>query len=126
MHIKLTEEQKERLIQNMNRLKEVTNEVRDNVPISYENMINLSSVEYFFTDLFNLKLPKYSDCQHEDTCRSYQLPSPNAYNTELGEKDKFEVYNNDDTLVANDINTALELLEENGYTIFSPAKEEKK
>ena len=73
MHIKLTEEQKERLIQNMNRLKEVTNEVRDNVPVSYENMINLPCVEYFFADLFNLQLPKYEDCQHEDTYRSYYL-----------------------------------------------------
>ena len=73
MQIKLTEEQKERLIQNMNRLKEVTNEVKDNAPITYENMINLTFVEYFFADLFNLQLPKYKDCQHEDTCRSYYL-----------------------------------------------------
>ena len=125
MHIKLTEEQKERLIQNMNRIKEVTNEVKDNAPITYENMINLTFVEYFFADLFNLQLPKYKDCQHEDTCRSYYLLS-SKFLEEVGEKDTFEVYNDEDTLVANDINTALELLEENGYTIFSPAKEVKK
>ena len=48
-------------------------EVKDNAPITYENMINLTFVEYFFADLFNLQLPKYKDCQHEDTCRSYYL-----------------------------------------------------
>ncbi len=71
--VNLDEETKERLIENMNRLKEVTNMVKDNVPVSYDQMCDLLFVQYFFEDVFGLEVPKHEGCEHSNYYRTYRF-----------------------------------------------------
>ena len=72
MNIKITDEQKERIIENMNQLRELNNDVMDTCPIRYEQLCAMSGLEYLLADIFNMELPK---CEHNhvNRWRSYKF-----------------------------------------------------
>ncbi len=59
--IKLTEAQKERLLKQVNNLREIVNNVNECLPLDYHTVTELPSLEYLMADLFELELPK---CEH--------------------------------------------------------------
>ena len=74
MNIKITDEQKERIIENMNQLRELNNDVMDTCPVRYEQLCAMSGLEYLLADIFNMELPK---CEHNhvNRWRSYKFKS---------------------------------------------------
>ena len=72
MNIKITDEQKERIIENMNQLRELNNDVMDTCPVRYEQLCAMSGLEYLLADIFNMELPK---CEHNhvNRWRSYKF-----------------------------------------------------
>lgn len=70
---KLNEQQKERLLTEINNLKDIVNDVQDTCPIDYHKVINLGGLEYFLAEIFNLELPKHDDCHHTNRWRNYKI-----------------------------------------------------
>ena len=64
--IKLTEVQEERLLKQVNNLREIVNNVNECMPLDYHTVAELPSLEYILADIFNLELPK---CEHSYTDR---------------------------------------------------------
>jgi len=58
---KLNDVQKERLLQGINNLKDITNDISDACPLDYNKVIDLPILEYFLAELFDLELPKYEN-----------------------------------------------------------------
>ena len=52
MNVKVTDEQKERIIESMNQLKELNNDVMDTCPVRYEQLCAMSGLEYLLADIF--------------------------------------------------------------------------
>jgi len=69
---KLNEQQKERLLTEINNLKDIVNDVHDACPIDYHKVINLGGLEYFLADVFNLELPQ-CEHRHQERWRSYRI-----------------------------------------------------
>jgi len=59
--IKLTEYQQDRILKEVNILRELCNNISEGTPLDYHQVIELPSLEYLMVDLFNLELPK---CEH--------------------------------------------------------------
>ena len=72
MNIKISDEQKDRIIESMNQLKELNNDVMDTCPIRYEQLCAMGGFEYLLSEIFNLELPK---CEHNhvNRWRSYRF-----------------------------------------------------
>ena len=72
MNIKINDEQKERILESMNQLKELNNDVADTCPIRYEQLCAMGGFEYLLSEIFNLELPK---CKHNhvNRWRSYRF-----------------------------------------------------
>jgi len=70
--IKLTEVQKERLLKQVNNLREIVNNVNEGIPLDYHTVIELPSLEFILADIFNLELP---ECEHSyaDRWRDYKF-----------------------------------------------------
>ena len=70
--IKLTEVQEERLLKQVNNLREIVNNVNECMPLDYHTVAELPSLEYILADIFNLELPK---CEHSyaDRRRDYKF-----------------------------------------------------
>jgi hypothetical protein len=70
--IKLTEVQEERLLKQVNNLREIVNNVNECMPLEYHTVAELPSLEYILADIFNLELPK---CEHSyaDRWRDYKV-----------------------------------------------------
>ena len=64
--IKITEAQEERLLKQVNNLREIVNNVNECLPLEYHTVAELPSLEYILADIFNLELPK---CEHSYTDR---------------------------------------------------------
>ena len=76
MNIKINDEQKERILESMNQLKELNNDVMDTCPIRYEQLCSMNGFEYLLSEIFNLELPK---CEHNhvNRWRSYRFKDAN-------------------------------------------------
>jgi len=59
--IKITEHQQDRILKEINNLKEICNNISEGIPLDYHQVIELPSLEYLMADLFELELPK---CEH--------------------------------------------------------------
>ena len=70
--IKLTEAQEERLLKQVNNLKEVVNNINECIPLEYHTLTELPSLEYLLADIFNLELPK-CDHSYADRWRDYKV-----------------------------------------------------
>ncbi len=70
---KLDEQQKDRLLTEINNLKDIVNDIQDNCPLDYHKVINLGGFEYFIADIFDLKLPKHNDCHHDNRWQNYKI-----------------------------------------------------
>ena len=70
--IKLTEAQEERLLKQVNNLREIVNNVNECLPLEYHTVVELPSLEFILADIFNLELPK---CEHSyaDRWRDYKF-----------------------------------------------------
>ena len=69
---KLDEHQQERLLTEINNLKDIVNDIHDTCPIDYHKVINLGGLEYFLADLFNLELPE-CEHRHQNRWRNYRI-----------------------------------------------------
>lgn len=69
---KLTEQQVERLLVEINNLKDIVNDIQDTCPLDYSKVINLSGLEYFLADVFDLELPR-CEHHHQNRWRNYRL-----------------------------------------------------
>ena len=69
---KLTEEQKERLLMEINNLKDIVNDVQDTCPLDYHKVTQLCALEYFLSDVFDLELPK-CEHHHQSRWRPYRI-----------------------------------------------------
>jgi hypothetical protein len=69
--IKLTEVQEERLLKQVNNLREIVNNVNECLPLDYHTVAELPTLEYTLVDIFNLELPS---CEHShvDRWRDYR------------------------------------------------------
>ena len=63
---KLDEQQKDRLLTEINNLKDIVNDIQDNCPLDYHKVINLGGLECFIANIFDLELPKHNDCHHDN------------------------------------------------------------
>ena len=70
--IKITEAQEERLLKQVNNLREIVNNVNECIPLEYHTITELPSLEYILADIFSLELPK---CEHSyaDRWRDYKV-----------------------------------------------------
>ena len=70
--IKLTEVQEERLLKQINNLKDIVNNINEGMPLDYHTVVELPSLEFILADIFNLELPK---CEHSyaDRWRDYKF-----------------------------------------------------
>ena len=70
--IKLTEVQRERLLKQVNNLREIVNNVNESLPLEYHTVTELPSLEYLLADIFDLELP---ECEHSyaDRWRDYKF-----------------------------------------------------
>ena len=77
--IKITEEQEERLLKQVNNLREIVNNVNECLPLEYHSITELPSLEYMLVDIFNLELPK---CEHSyaDRWRDYKFKTKGKKN----------------------------------------------
>ena len=77
--IKLTEAQEERLLKQINNLREIVNNVNECIPLGYHTITELPSLEYMLVDIFNLELPK---CEHSyaDRWRDYKFKTKGKKN----------------------------------------------
>ena len=69
---KLNEHQQERLLIEINNLKDVVNDIHDTCPLEYHKVINLSGLEYFLAETFNLELPE-CEHRHQQRWRNYRI-----------------------------------------------------
>ena len=72
MQIKISDEQKDRILESMNQLKELNNDVMDTCPIRYEQLCAMGGFEYLLSEIFNLELPKFEH-NHVNRWRSYRF-----------------------------------------------------
>ena len=72
MNVKVTDEQKERILESMNQLRELNNDVMDTCPVRYDQLCAMSGLEYLLADIFKMELPK---CEHNhvNRWRSYKF-----------------------------------------------------
>ena len=77
--IKLTEVQEERLLKQVNNLREIVNNVNECMPLDYHTVAELPSLEFILADIFNLELP---ECEHSyaDRWRDYTFKAKGKKN----------------------------------------------
>ena len=70
--VKITEAQEERLLKQINNLKDIVNNINEGMPLDYHTVVELPSLEFILADIFNLELPK---CEHSyaDRWRDYRF-----------------------------------------------------
>ena len=70
---KLDEQQKDRLLTEINNLKNIVNDIQDNCPLDYHKVINLGGLECFIANIFDLELPKHNDFYHDNRWQNYKI-----------------------------------------------------